>query len=71
MRKHEDDGMAYVKSKIDTEGFYYAFVYATDFRHVKDERFHELRENFLKAERELKAYVNDKAMEEEKETENK
>lgn len=42
---------------VDNEGFDYAFVHYTDFNDVENERFHELRKNFLKAREELAKFI--------------
>ena len=42
---------------VDNEGFDYTFCDYSDFKEIKDEKFHELRENFKKASRELKEYI--------------
>jgi len=39
------------------DGFDYAFRNYSDFSEVKDTRFHELREAYIKAAQELAAYV--------------
>jgi len=50
----------YVRSKIEDEGFCYAFIYYSDFDSVDDEKFHELRKNFIKAQQELDDYIGHK-----------
>ena len=51
----------YVRAKMSDEGFHYCFVHYSSFPEVKDEKFHELRKQYLKAANELEKYVNDKA----------
>jgi hypothetical protein len=48
----------YVRSKVENEGFHYCFVGYSNFKDVKDEEFHRLRENYLKAAKELRIYLN-------------
>lgn len=48
----------YVLDTIDNEGFDYAFRHYTDFKDtVKDEKFHELRQAYLNAQKALAEYV--------------
>ncbi len=51
----------YVRAKMSDEGFHYCFVHYSSFPEVKDEKFHELRKQYLKVANELEKYVNDKA----------
>ncbi len=46
-----------VNYKMSEEGFDYCFDGYSSWEDVYDEKFHELRKNYLKAKRELKAYV--------------
>lgn len=39
----------YMNSKIEKEGFHYAFVGYSDFKEVEDDKFHELRMKYLEA----------------------
>lgn len=48
-----------VCDRINTEGFHYAFVHYSTFPEVKDERFHELRKNYLKSIEEMKKYLGE------------
>ena len=50
----------YVRATIENEGFSYAFNDYSDFDDIKDEKFHELRKAFLKAQEELDEYVGHK-----------
>lgn len=49
--------LEYVKDTIDNEGFDYAFVDYSDFSEIEDEKFHKLREAYVKAAEELREYV--------------
>ena len=53
----------YVSALIRQEGFHYCFKHYSSFPEVKDEKFHELREQYLKVADELEKYVNDRAEE--------
>ena len=46
-----------ILSRIENEGFDYAFAHYSDFSEIKDKEFHNLRKNFLKARKELVDYV--------------
>ena len=57
----------YVLSKIDDEGFDYCFLHYSDFREIEDEEFHRLRDNYLKAQKQLEEYLlYSKALKEQK-----
>jgi hypothetical protein len=43
------------------ESFDYCFNGYSDWKEIKDEKFHKLRQEYLKAAKELEAYVNQKA----------
>lgn len=47
----------YVRETIENEGFGYAFLDYSDFEDIKDEKFHELRKAFIKAQQELDDYI--------------
>lgn len=44
-------------SKIRNEGFHYCFKHYSKFEEIDDDKFHELRENYLKSADELKNYI--------------
>lgn len=48
-----------VKQRIRQEGFHYCFMHYSRFDHIEDEKFHELRENYLKCAKELEKYIDD------------
>jgi hypothetical protein len=48
----------YIESRIEKEGFHYAFVGYSDFEEVEDAKFHELRKKYLEATKELGEYMN-------------
>lgn len=47
----------YVIDCIENEGFDYAFVSYSEFKEVKDEEFHKLREAFLDAREALAEFL--------------
>lgn len=55
MTKDEEE---YVNSTINKEGFDYCFVHYAGFEEISDKKFHELRLAYLKAEEELREYLN-------------
>ena len=44
-------------NRIDHEGFDYCFVHYSDFKNIKDERFHKLRDAFVTARQKLADYI--------------
>ncbi len=44
-------------SAVENEGFDYAFVNYSNFYEIKDKKFHSLRENYLKVQKELYDYI--------------
>lgn len=54
MTKKEKDDLL---SKVDNEGFDYAFRHYSSFEEIKDKKFHELREKYKKAADELASYI--------------
>lgn len=46
-----------VSEAVEAEGFDYTFMDYSDFREIKDEKFHELRENYMEAAEELAKYA--------------
>ena len=47
----------YVRSKIDNEGFDYTFEGYSEFKDIKDDEFHQLRESYLAARKALADYL--------------
>jgi hypothetical protein len=56
MNKKEKE---HVNDCIENEGFDYCFVNYSSFTQIKDKKFHELREAYLKAYEDLEKYVAD------------
>jgi len=46
--------------KMGSEGFSYCFVDYSHWNDIKDESFHVLKNNFVKAQEELESYIEDK-----------
>lgn len=44
-------------SKMRTEGFHYCFKHYSKFEEIDDDKFHELREKYLKSADELQNYI--------------
>ncbi len=44
-------------SRVENEGFDYAFVHYSSFEEIKDVEFHKLREKFKQARKELAEYI--------------
>ena len=47
----------YVRSKIDNEGFDYTFEGYSEFKDIKDDEFHQLRESYLAVRKALADYL--------------
>ena len=54
------DNFQYVLAKMRDEGFDYCFRHYSSFEEVKDEKFHSLRESYVKIAEELEEYVESK-----------
>jgi hypothetical protein len=52
-----------VRYRMDNEGFDYCFKHYSSFEEVEDEKFHSLRESYLKIIEELEEYVESKIIE--------
>jgi hypothetical protein len=46
-----------VLSIINNEGFDYAFMHYTSFKEIKDKKFHKLRRDYIKAQKNLEEYI--------------
>ena len=49
-----------VRYRMDAEGFHYCFRHYSSFEEVEDEKFHSLRESYIKITEELEEYVESK-----------
>ena len=52
-----------VRYRMDAEGFHYCFKHYSSFEEVEDEKFHSLRESYIKIADELEEYVKSKIIE--------
>jgi hypothetical protein len=53
----EDEQLQFVRDCVEAEGFDYAFSFYSDFKQVKDEEFHRLREAYCAAKEALSDYI--------------
>lgn len=49
-----------VRYRMDNEGIEYCFKHYSRFEEIKDEKFHQLREELINKMDEIRQYVNDK-----------
>ncbi len=54
------ENFQYVQVKMRDEGFDYCFRHYSSFEEVEDEKFHSLRESYIKISEELEEYVKSK-----------
>lgn len=47
-----------VKARIRQEGFHYCFKHYSSFKEIEDERFHEIRKQYLETAEMLEKYVD-------------
>lgn len=59
--KDEQEWWDSVHYRMNEEGFDYCFQSYSNWKEIKDEKFHQLREAYLKAAKELEEYVNSKS----------
>jgi len=64
MTEEENEDYNYVKNKMKNEGFDYCFRCYSDFKEVNDDKFHELRNNYINSANLLEDYINNKCDEE-------
>jgi len=60
MTENEKEDWERVAYRMDAEGFNYCFDGYSDWNEIKDETFHELRENYLKSMNKLREYIMEK-----------
>jgi hypothetical protein len=58
-----------VRYRMGAEGFHYCFESYSSFEEIKDEKFHDLRNEYLRVSKELENYVKNKIFEIETEIE--
>ena len=64
MTYEEQEEWDSVQYRMDNEGIDYCFEHYSSFEEIKDEKFHELRLQFLKSLKEIQNYVNEKCQKE-------
>jgi len=47
-----------VQYRMDAEGFHYCFKDYSSFNEIEDEKFHELRKQYLESAKQLEDYIN-------------
>lgn len=60
MTIEELENWEFVQNKMEHEGFHYCFKHYSRFDEIKDEKFHELRKNYLESAKLLEDYINNK-----------
>ncbi len=60
MTDKEKDMWSNLRWSMDDEGFDYCFTGYSDWEEIEDEKFQELKEAYIKSQRELKKYILDK-----------
>lgn len=53
------DDAEYLNGKIENEGFDYCFMCYSSFKDIEDEKFHELREAYIKSAKDLQKYIDE------------
>lgn len=64
MNWEEKENWEMVSYRMRSEGFHYCFESYSNFDEIKDDKFHELRKEYLRISKELEDYVNSKVNEE-------
>jgi hypothetical protein len=54
----DEDDFEYVRIKMENEGFHYCFKHYSEFKEIKDKKFHELRLAYLEAADALEKYIH-------------
>ena len=49
-----------VRYRMDAEGFHYCFESYSSFEEIEDDKFHDLRNEYLRVSKELENYVKNK-----------
>jgi len=60
MKTNEElyEEMKMVQYRMNNEGFHYCFKHYSNFQEIDDEHFHKLRNDYLRATKELENYIN-------------
>lgn len=57
--KTQEEEVGMLRYRIENEGLEYAVRHYSDFKEIKDEEFHRLRQAFVEAANALEAYVGE------------
>lgn len=57
MTEDKLENWKHVQYRIEEEGIDYTFMHYSNFEEIEDEKFHQLRQEYLKISKELKNYV--------------
>lgn len=60
MTEEQKDNWGFLNNKMKNEGFHYCFKHYSSWKEIEDEKFHELKQNYLKSAEELEGYVKNK-----------
>lgn len=60
MKAHEAENWSNVHYRMENEGFHYCFKHYSSFEEIEDEKFHQLRKQYLEIALELEQYVKNK-----------
>ncbi len=60
MTEDEKENWESVNFRMHDEGFHYCFESYSNWKEIEDEKFHKLREQYLKSAEELEEYVKSK-----------
>lgn len=60
MKPHEAENWSNVHYRMENEGFHYCFKHYSSFKEIEDEKFHQLRKQYLEIALELEQYVKNK-----------
>lgn len=60
MTEDEKENWERLNYRMGEEGFHYCFESYSNWKEIEDEKFHKLREQYLKSAEELEEYVKSK-----------
>lgn len=61
-KKEDQEDWETLAYRMDAEGFDYCFDGYSDWKEIKDEKFQELRKNYIKAKNDLEKYIKTKVV---------
>lgn len=61
MEEEEIENFERCQYRMKEEGFHYCFIGYSDWKEIKDEEFHRLRNNYINSAKELEKYINNKS----------